>query len=135
LADLFVQLTNANVHIGEMAHVFSASDEGPRANRILSEAERGAYENLIILCPKCHTIIDKAEQEYPGSLLLTWKREHKRRIGVLIVYENDADAVTLRRGLANLSHFFPLHVLFLRKDEEGDLHFIREEKPLRIFPS
>ena len=80
LADLFVQLSNANVHIGEMAHVFSASDDGPRANRTLSEADRGAYENLIILCPKCHTIVDKAEQEYPETLLLKWKCEHKRRI-------------------------------------------------------
>jgi hypothetical protein len=80
LANLFVQLSEANVHIAEMAHVFSASDDGPRANRKLSQAERGAYENLIILCPNCHTIVDKAEQEYPESLLLKWKREHRRRI-------------------------------------------------------
>jgi hypothetical protein len=80
LADLFVQLSSENVHIAEMAHVFSASNEGPRANRSLSKVERGAYDNLIILCPRCHTIVDKAEQEYPESLLLKWKREHKQRI-------------------------------------------------------
>ena len=56
-------------------------------------------------------------------------------VDLLIVYKDDADAVTLRRGLANLSHFLPLHVLLLRKDEEKELDFIREEKALRIFPS
>jgi hypothetical protein len=80
LADLFLELGDEKIHIAEMAHVFSASDDGPRANRILSEEERGAYDNLILLCPRCHTIVDKAEKEFPDSLLLQWKREHKERI-------------------------------------------------------
>jgi len=33
--------------------MFSAHrDDGPRANRILSQEERGAYDNLILLLPK-----------------------------------------------------------------------------------
>ena len=55
-------------------------------------------------------------------------------VDLLIVYENDADAPTLRRGLANLAHFLPLHVLLLRKDEENELHFVDEENAVRIFP-
>ena len=56
-------------------------------------------------------------------------------VDVLIVYENDADAIMLRQGLANLSHFLPLHVLLLRRDEEKELHFIQEQSAWRIFPS
>ncbi len=63
-----------------MAHVFSASDKGPRADLTLSAAERGAYENLILLCPTCHTKVDKAEKEFPDSLILKWKQQHKHRI-------------------------------------------------------
>lgn len=80
LANLFLEIGDKNIHIAEMAHVFSASDAGARANRALSKEERGAYENLIMLCPKCHTIVDKAEKEYPETLLLDWKRRHQQQI-------------------------------------------------------
>ena len=56
-----------------MAHVFAAADDGPRANAELTEAERGRYDNLILLCPTCHTIIDKASDEYPDATILRWK--------------------------------------------------------------
>jgi hypothetical protein len=80
LADLFVTLGDTNIHIAEMAHVFGASDEGPRAEITLSAAQRGAYENLILLCPTCHAKVDKAEKEFPDSLILKWKQQHKNKI-------------------------------------------------------
>jgi hypothetical protein len=66
-----------------MAHVFAAADDGPRANAELTEAERGRYDNLILLCPTCHTIIDKAPDEYPDEMILRWKRQHGERIAAL----------------------------------------------------
>ena len=80
LANLFLAIGTENIHIGEMAHVFSASDEGPRANSTLSEAERGDYKNLILLCANCHTMVDKAEKEFPDSMLVQWKQGHRQRI-------------------------------------------------------
>lgn len=80
---LFVDAGPKNIHIAEMAHVFAAADEGPRANSELTEAERGRYENLILLCPNCHTIIDKAPDEYPDAVILGWKRQHGERIAAL----------------------------------------------------
>lgn len=95
LADLFLTLGETDIHIAEMAHVFSASDKGPRADPRLSEAERGAYENLILLCPTCHAKVDKAEKEFPDSLLLKWKQHHKNKIGELfgvVEYRTRQDA-------------------------------------------
>lgn len=63
-----------------MAHVFAANDQGPRARADLSEAERGAFENLILLCATCHTIIDKAADQYPETMILGWKREHTNKL-------------------------------------------------------
>jgi hypothetical protein len=80
LASLFLAIGNESIHIGEMAHVFSASDMGPRADPTLSEAERGNYKNLILLCPNCHTVVDKAEKEFPDSMLAGWKKKHRQRI-------------------------------------------------------
>jgi len=47
---LFIDAGDKNIHIAEMAHVFAAADDGPRANPILTNAERGRFENLILLC-------------------------------------------------------------------------------------
>lgn len=68
------------IHIGEIAHIISAGDEGPRADTSLSEEERSVYENLILLCPTCHTVIDKAEQQHPNELILQWKASHRDTI-------------------------------------------------------
>ncbi|MFI5352640.1 MAG: hypothetical protein ACHQZS_06710 [Candidatus Binatales bacterium] len=69
-----------NLHIAEMAHVFAARNKGPRANVELTEEERGAYENLILLCPTCHTIVDKAPEDFPDDVLAEWKRSHAERV-------------------------------------------------------
>src|ERR1019366_7390554 len=45
-----------------------------------SSAERGAFDNLILLCSACHTIIDKAEHDFPDQLLASWKRDHEERL-------------------------------------------------------
>ncbi|RUW40648.1 MAG: hypothetical protein E5W15_06055 [Mesorhizobium sp.] len=66
-----------NIHISsEMAHIFAATDGGPRTKEELSEEERGSYENIILLCANCHTLIDKTPDEHPAELMTTWKREH-----------------------------------------------------------
>jgi hypothetical protein len=78
--ELFIEYPEAQIHVAEMAHVFAARNDGPRANPDLSEAERGAFENLILLCSLCHTVIDKAPQEYPDGVILRWKRAHAEKL-------------------------------------------------------
>lgn len=78
--ELFREVKGARFHIAEMAHVFAASADGPRSNASLSKKERGAFENLLLLCPICHTEIDKAPSVYPDSLIMSWKRNHEERL-------------------------------------------------------
>src|SRR5688500_6402408 len=68
---LFLEAGARRVDVAEMAHILAASTAGPRANSALTAAQCRAYENLILLCPTCHTFIDKAPDEFPDSLLLT----------------------------------------------------------------
>jgi len=78
--ELFIDYPETRIHIAEMAHVFAANDDGPRANAALSEEERGAFENLILLCSLCHTIIDKAPEVYPDNVIFGWKRMHAEKL-------------------------------------------------------
>lgn len=78
--ELFVDAAGKSLHIAEMAHVFAANDRGPRADPNLSEAERGAFENLLMLCANCHTMVDKAPEAFPHQMMLGWKRDHANKL-------------------------------------------------------
>lgn len=71
------------VTIAELAHIFAASDDGPRGNAKLTKAQRGSFENIIVLCANCHTKIDKAPEAYPDTTILGWKYDHARKLEVL----------------------------------------------------
>src|SRR5580704_14691680 len=96
---LFVDTESKNIHIAEMAHVFAANDRGPRANAELSAADRGAFENLILLCPKCHAIVDKASDDFPDAKLREWKRGHAERIAAVFRIVQHPDRATARKAI------------------------------------
>jgi hypothetical protein len=77
---LFVETGSTRIHVAEMAHILAASNQGPRAIHEMTAAQRGHFDNLILLCANCHTIIDKAPEQFPDALLVGWKRDHQSRL-------------------------------------------------------
>lgn len=68
---------------GELAHIIAHSPDGPRPNvKDYPQEYVDSEDNIMILCPICHTMIDKKENEdnYNESLLRKWKEDHERRI-------------------------------------------------------
>jgi hypothetical protein len=65
--------------ISKICHIEAASEEGPRWNPSMIDDERRHFDNLILLCDECHSIIDNKDNEegYPVSLLKEWKKEHE----------------------------------------------------------
>lgn len=72
----FVEATS----IAELAHIIPASAAGPRAAEgpDLTRTQRALPENVLVLCPTCHTVIDKAPAQFPAGLLRRWKRESQQ---------------------------------------------------------
>ena len=97
--ELFVDTAHKPIHIAEMAHIFAANDDGPRPNSSLSKEERGAFENLIMLCANCHTMVDKAPSAFPDDMMLGWKREHKDKLQGLFGAETFGTRVKARETL------------------------------------
>lgn len=60
-----IKLTNpAWSHVmGEICHIAANNPGGPRYDETMTDAQRNAYENLILLCPNHHTLIDKIEPD------------------------------------------------------------------------
>jgi hypothetical protein len=63
--------------VGEMAHIEGEKPGSARYNPGMTDEQRAAYENLILLCPTHHKIIDKNEAEYPVEKLKQIKKEHE----------------------------------------------------------
>ena len=80
-----------SVPIAERAHIISHSDHGPRADSSVSPADRDDPANLILLCPTCHTMVDKAPESYPAHDL---KRQKCARIHAITAVGNSPICTT-----------------------------------------
>lgn len=61
--------------IGQIAHIVPYSSNGPRGNEIIMDKEEiNSYDNLLLLCPECHKIIDTNPNEYTIQVLKEWKQ-------------------------------------------------------------
>lgn len=66
--------------MGELAHIIPASVDGPRGKEgaHFGPQDRADPENVIVLCPTCHTVVDKDPSTYPASTLRAWKSLSQR---------------------------------------------------------
>ncbi|OGV49202.1 MAG: hypothetical protein A2017_05945 [Lentisphaerae bacterium GWF2_44_16] len=63
--------------IAEMAHIKGEKPTAPRYDINMTDEERNSYKNLILLCPSCHTKIDKQPNTYTVEYLHKIKNEHE----------------------------------------------------------
>lgn len=80
-ADLYPLFDTENIiNIEELAHIIGQSKEGPRGDDELALENRDNPENIILLCPTCHTKIDKFPNLYPVQTIRNWKELHENKI-------------------------------------------------------
>ena len=77
-----------NGFIGEFAHIEDLQKATKRYNPDKSIDELNDESNIIILCPTCHTKIDKYSENYPTEMLQQIKREYENNIKIAIEYAN-----------------------------------------------
>lgn len=96
--DLFaLSDTGKILNIEELAHIIGQSQDGPRGEEGLSLNERDEFENIILLCPTCHTLIDKNPKLYPVELVREWKNNHEESIRRLFETPRFASRQELRK--------------------------------------
>ena len=88
--------------LGEMAHIKGNRFGSNRYDARQSIGERDSYNNLILLCPTHHTMIDKAENEaeYSVELLHRMKVNHESFIANRLAVEKFENADQLKDKLA-----------------------------------
>lgn len=77
--------------LGEMAHIIAKSPDGPRGKSDISSESRDSYENLILLCPTHHKIIDNSPEEWTVEKLKQTKEQHEK----WVTEQLDKGAITI----------------------------------------
>lgn len=102
LCELYPKEMGGQKHIAEMAHVIPYG-KGPRdEQRPEGGFDVNSADNLILLCPTCHTVVDKNDSAYPRSILLGWKENHLSSLAAkngIIRYSLRLDAREAIHGL------------------------------------
>ena len=74
-------LTFTEGNFAEAAHIVAFRQRGPRGRAArLTKAQINAVGNLMLLCPDCHTLIDRAPESHPATKLRMMKQQHEQRI-------------------------------------------------------
>lgn len=73
------EIVQGETLVGEMCHIKAARPGGPRYDPDQPAAERHGYDNLILLCPTHHTVIDDDEEAYTVARLAKMKADHEQR--------------------------------------------------------
>ena len=107
------------ITIGQIAHIEAESDNGPRANPSLSDQERNAFPNLIVLCPTHHRIVDTDENTYTVEKMREWKA-HRARV-VRAAASRQGSESTDSSGLEEAHHSVSGFVLNY-EEREASLH-------------
>ncbi|WP_299493359.1 SAVED domain-containing protein [Acaryochloris sp. IP29b_bin.137] len=81
-------LTLSEGNFAEVAHIIGSSKDGPRGTN-QSEELQVDFNNLMLLCQRCHKEIDDHPERYPIELLIAWKQEHEDRIEIQTSYPED----------------------------------------------
>lgn len=84
--------TGKNIRTFEKAHIWSYSNNHKvRINSTMSEAEKNAIQNIMVLCPACHSTVDNklAEGSYTPEWLLKLKKEKESKIKKMLENIND----------------------------------------------
>lgn len=115
--------------LGEMCHIRAASEGGQRYDPTQEDLERSQAENLIILCPTHHSLIDQDPITYTAEALLAMKTHHESRVAVTMntveLVIGNQQARDFARQVAGESVDFAI-IVALRKELEALKYYFPE---------
>jgi hypothetical protein len=90
------------ITIAERAHVVAHSAVGPRGDSRLSSEDRSDPANIVLLCPNCHTQVDKDPEAYPTEWLLARKAARATAVAMIGGTPTFSSRATARRAVESI---------------------------------
>jgi hypothetical protein len=83
-------LTLDEGNFGQMAHIVAFKPKGPRGKTGVRPLDINDVDNLMLLCPSCHKLVDEERpQDFTRETLEKYKRDHETRIFTLTATKAD----------------------------------------------
>lgn len=82
-------VTKENVNLAEKAHIYAFSAGGKRPSLLRFTQKINDIDNLMLVCDRCHKLIDSTETDYSAEQLLQMKKEHEDRIATMVAIKPD----------------------------------------------
>ena len=83
-----------HVVIANICHIYAISTDGPRGKPGLAQDELNAPDNLILLCPNHHALVDGQHETYSAEILRRWKQNHESKMQKRL--STDGESVPLK---------------------------------------
>ena len=89
------EITKEYGNFGELCHVVGDSPNGPRGGKE-SKAMAKDINNIVLMCPACHKIIDSDTEKYTIEIVKGMKKRHEDRIRLVtgIAHDKKSHVVT-----------------------------------------
>lgn len=110
--------------IGEFAHINDLQKATTRYDENLDIEYKNSKENLLVLCPSCHTKIDKQSQNYSTCDLYKIKNEYELNVKIARDYSNPSYMEIFKKIFKELSK------KNLSKGNKENLNNIKIEKKI-----
>ena len=108
-----------SVVIGEVAHIRGRRPGAKRHDPLQTDGERDSFDNLLLLCPVHHTLIDASDQ-YDTATILSWKREKEATPAApLVPSEGELNRLVHLLGHASA------HAITINAPVGGDVHVVQ----------
>ena len=72
-------VTKENVNLSEKAHIYAFSAGGKRPSLLRFTSKINDIDNLMLVCERCHKLIDSEDTEYSAEQLMAMKKEHESK--------------------------------------------------------
>jgi len=95
IALYYDSFSRTSVESQEYAHIIGDSEDGPRGCK-KSGFYAGDINNIIVLCPSCHTIVDKNVLYYTVERLRSQKSNHEKQVKILLDSLKNEKASTVK---------------------------------------
>ena len=96
-------VTKEKVNLSEKAHIYAFSAGGKRPSLLRFTPKINDIDNLMLVCERCHKLIDSEDTDYTAEQLLKMKKEHEQRIANVATIKPDlqSEIVIFNANIAN----------------------------------
>ena len=128
------KFSRSRVNVEEYAHIIGDKENGPRGDIKKSKLYNGDINNIILLCPTCHTKVDKNIQYYTECKLHTIKSKHIRRVKQVLDSLKYAEARIIKYSSPVGNKYIPIDEDKIN-DAVRESKFITDELPIDLNPN